>query len=360
MKRDEREVQARLRDLRAPDEADAEERSWEVVRAAYEERTPIRPGRSSRRLIGAIAVGAVALAIGLSPAGAKVGDLVSEVVGIGEPDAKPALRSLPAAGDLLVASPNGVWLAGDDGSRRLLGEYESAAWSPNGVYVAAAAGRKLVALEPDGDVRWTYTAPGLVRDPRWTGTAIDTRIAYRSGDGLRVIAGDGSAESDHLIARRVAPAAPAWRPPGESKLGPGTGVGPYALSYLDAAGHVRTVNADTGERIPTLPDDRARLTDDRSPDGSQSAQLDRAGGRDRLLVGDRVLFSAHGRLTGPTWSPDGRWLLVGWPAADQWLFIDVERPRHVVAFDRISEQFDPGGDGAGRFPRVDGWMLPAP
>ena len=48
---------------------------------------------------------AVALAIGLSPAGARVGELVREmgdVVGIGEQDAKPALRSLPAAGELLV------------------------------------------------------------------------------------------------------------------------------------------------------------------------------------------------------------------------------------------------------------------
>ena len=35
MKRDERELSQRLRDLRAPDEADVEERSWDVVRAAY-------------------------------------------------------------------------------------------------------------------------------------------------------------------------------------------------------------------------------------------------------------------------------------------------------------------------------------
>ncbi len=63
---------------------------------------PGRPDPRSRRLILAVAAGAVALAIGLSPAGAKVGDLVSDVVGIGEPDAKPALRSLPAPGELLV------------------------------------------------------------------------------------------------------------------------------------------------------------------------------------------------------------------------------------------------------------------
>jgi hypothetical protein len=74
----------------------------------------------------------------------------------------------------------------------------------------------------------------------------------------------------------------------------------------------------------------------------------------------RPMFSARGDLTGPTWSPDGRWLLVGWPAADQWLMIEADRPRHVVAFDRISEQFDPGGNGHAAFPRVDGWILPSP
>jgi hypothetical protein len=374
VKRDERELSTRLRELRAPGEAEAEERSWEVVRAAYEERTPMRPNPRSRRLLLAIAAGAVALAIGLSPAGAKVGDLVSEVVGIGEPDAKPALRSLPAAGELLVSSPNGVWLVSGDGSKRLLGDYDDAAWSPNGVYVVAAAGRQLVALEPDGDVRWTYTAPGPVRDPRWTGTAVDTRIAYRSGDDLRVIAGDGSADSDHLIARDVAPVAPAWRPAGESKLDPGTATGPYVLTYVDGGGAVRTVDAGTGERVRTTRLDRLRLSDAESnrsvdraaaPFGSAMAILERAGASSRLFAGvagghRRSLFSARGDLTGPTWSPDGRWLLVGWPAADQWLFIDVEHPRHVVAFDRISEQFDPGGDGEGRFPRVDGWALPGP
>ena len=362
MKRDERELEARLRDLRAPDEAEVEERSWEVVRAAYEERTPVRPDRRTRRLALALAGGAVALAIGLSPAGAKVGDLVSEVVGIGEPDAKPALRSLPAAGDVLVSSPRGLWLVGDDGAKRLLGDYDTAAWSPNGVYVAAAAGRTLVALEPDGDVRWTYTAPGPVRDPRWAGTAIDTRIAYRSGDDLRVIAGDGSADSDHLIARDVAPVAPAWRPAGESKLDPGTATRPYVLSYVDGAGVVRTVDADTGERVRTTTLDGLRLPSPASrhgvhrapaPFGTAVATLERTGASSRLFAGvpgghRRPLFSARGDLTGPTWSPDGRWLLVGWPAADQWLFIDVEHPRDVVAFDRISEQFDPGDDGGAK------------
>lgn len=378
MSRDrDRDLEHRLRELRAPDETAAEERSWEIVRAAFADHKPVRPDPRARRLILAVAAGAVALAIGLSPAGAKVGDLVSDVVGIGEPDAKPALRSLPAAGELLVSSPHGVWLVSGDGSKRLLGNYDGATWSPNGVYVAAGAGRQLVALEPGGDVRWTYTAPGDVRDPRWAGTAIDTRIAYRSGDDLRVIAGDGSGDSDRLIARNVPPLPPAWRPVSDSGLGAGGGLGPFVLTYVDGAGHPRSVDADTGERVPLRPGDHRRLeaepsaspsaeTEDRalSPDGAQIARLDHVGSRDRLIVtkrggGGRVLFAAHGRLVGPTWAPDGRRVLVGWPAADQWLFIDVDHPSDVRSFGHISEQFDPGGDGAGSFPRVEGWALPS-
>jgi hypothetical protein len=102
-----------------------------------------------------------------------------------------------------------------------------------------------------------------------------------------------------------------------------------------------------------------------SPDGERIASLQRIGRRDELVLsrdGGRpgpILFSARGELTGPTWSPDGRRLLVGWPAADQWLFIDADRPGRVLAVDRVSEQFDPGGIGNPEFPRVSGWVLPA-
>jgi WD40-like Beta Propeller Repeat len=99
-----------------------------------------------------------------------------------------------------------------------------------------------------------------------------------------------------------------------------------------------------------------------SPADGSLATLHRAGGRDELSVqgdhGTRVLFAARGSLSGPTWSPDGRWLLLGWPRADQWLFIPAERSGRVIAIDRVSEQFDPGDTGAGAFPRVSGWILP--
>lgn len=365
-----RDLQRGLRALRAPDEAEAETRAWTVVREAYDQRVPVRPAPRVRRLALIAAGGIAALALGLSPAGAKVGDLVSEVVGIGADDTRPALRSLPAPGELLVESEQGPWIVRADGSKRLLGDYGEASWSPSGIYVAAGSGRELLALETDGDVRWTYPAPGIVRDPRWTGDSTDTRIAYRSGSDLRVIAGDGTPESDRLIARDVAAVAAAWRP------APAAGVAsarrPFVLTYVDAAGRPRTVDVERGVAMPTSRSDRRRLAvptdgsaEDRAlaPDGSRVARLEHAGGNDRLIVTDRgggasTLFSARSRLTGPTWSPDGRWLLIGWPAADQWLFIDADRPRHVVAFDRISAQFAPGAGATARFPRVAGWMLP--
>lgn len=365
--RRERELERRLGELPVPGDAEGEERSWDVVRAAYGERAPAPPLARGRRVAVALAVAGLALAVGLSPAGAKVGELVEDVIGFGAGDARPALRSLPTAGELLVESEQGVWVVQEDGSKRLLGDYGEASWSPRGLFVAAADGRQLVAVDPSGEVRWTLSAPAPVADPRWSPSGF--RIAYRSGEDLWVVAGDGTGE--RVVARDVAPVAPAWRPLGEGKLTP-DGSGSHVLSYVEAAKDVRTVDADTGARLATRTEDmdllstpatgaRAGAT---SPDaGSLARIVYRRGGEELVLLREgsarqRVLLSGLGRLTGPSFSPDGRWLLVGLPQADQWLFIPTERPGRLVAFDRISEQFDPGGSGAGRFPRVAGWILP--
>lgn len=366
MSRD-RRLEARLRELNAPGEAEAEARAWPVVREAYSERVPVRPTPRLRRLVLVTAGGAAALAIGLSPAGAKVGDFVQDVVGIGDENAKPALRSLPAAGELLVESAQGAWIVREDGSKRLLGDYGQASWSPHGLFVAVADGHQLVAVDPAGNVRWTVSAPGRVADPRWSPSGF--RIAYRSGDDLRVVGGDGT--SDRLLARNVEPVSPAWRPIGGAKLSP-DGTGSHLLSYATAGPTVRTIDVDTAVRQVATRSDRERVsTPSRgqrigpasSPDGSALATIRPAGRRSELVLrheGGRsqVLFSARGRLLGPAWSPDGRWLLVGWPDADQWLFIRAERPGRIVAFARVREQFDPGGDGRGAFPWVQDWILP--
>jgi hypothetical protein len=360
------ELERRLRELRAPDEAEAEERSLDVVRAAYADHVPLRPSRGTRRIGVAVACGAAALAIGLSPAGAKVGDFVSDVFSPspGEPNAKPELRSLPAPGQLLVESAQGPWVVQEDGSKRLLGNYGYAVWSPHGRFVAATNGHELVALAPDGTVRWTIGAPGRIAQPRWSLCCDEPfpyyRIAYLSGDDLRVVDADGS--DDRLVASRVAPLAPAWRP----------GADGHVLTYLDRFKRTHTVDVDSGATTVAHPGDAdalfAAAVERRaiSPDGSAVASLESSHGRDRLVLEreggseSRLLFAARGHLTGPTWSPDGRWLLVGWPKADQWLFIPVNRHDDPVAIGRISEQFTPGAPDSGAFPRVLGWAPEPP
>jgi hypothetical protein len=232
--------------------------------------------------------------------------------------------------------------------------------------VAVADGPELIAVDPGGQVRWTLTAREPVSDSLWAGDALDTRIAYRSGGDLWVVDGDGT--DARRVAEDVAPAAPLWLlQPGLTKVDPsGQTAFPYGLAYLDHSGKPAVVDPETGGHL-NVHVGRAHERQLRgqavpSPTDGRSAAVERDGDRSLLTVRGngkrRVVFAAAGRITGPTWSPDGRWLLIGWPAADQWLFIDVDRPHHVIPFGRISEQFDPGGEGPARFPSISGWILP--
>ncbi|HSI80702.1 MAG TPA: hypothetical protein VK919_08640 [Solirubrobacterales bacterium] len=366
---DRRELERRLREAPLPDEAGAEERAWQLVRAGYAGRAPM-PRRAPLRGI-AVAAGAavLALAIGLSPAGAKVADFVGDVVGIGATEPEPGIGRLPAPGELLVEAGDGAWIVRADGSRRRLGDYDEAIWSPHGRYVAATDGRQLVAVDPQGDVRWTITAPRVVRAPRWSGTDVDTRIAYRSGDDLWVVAGDGTGA--RRLASRVAPRAPAWRPVPDANLGPSRPL--HVVAYRTSSGRVRAVDADSGTPVPVRPRDRTALPplprgagasgqSVRGPSGGTAVlrRRDRATALVIRLPGGRgrAIGMPPGPLTGPTWSPDGRWLAVGWPEGDQWLLIRAERPRRIVAYSEITRQFHPGEGGGGEFPRISGWILP--
>jgi hypothetical protein len=409
-----RQLRDRLGEIPIDDESGAEERAWRVVGAAYGERYPAAAPRHIRRLVLALAASAVLLGLALTPAGAEVVDAVEEVIGIGEEDAKPALRSLPTSGELLVESEAGPWVVREDGSKRLLGDYGDATWSPRGLFVAAADGRQLVAVDPLGQVRWTVTAAGPVRDPRWSPSGY--RIAYRSGKDLRVVAADGT--DDHLVARDVTPVAPAWRPVLDAKLAASSGTtGSEQLSYVDQGGRPELVDADTGDAVPgglpgslelerrgpiqeigwTPDGDRfvtmsntALVTDGVissgggffayvatggaalldfgvAPDGERLALLERGSRVSKInsVVLSREprmpsgpLFAGSGAIGGLAWSPDGRWLLTGWRSADQWLFLRADQPRRLVAIDEISRQFDPGDGGTASFPSVSGWVLP--
>jgi hypothetical protein len=261
----------------APGEREAGERAWELVRVAYAEREPVAwPRRHARPLIAGALV-AAAVAATLSPPGRSVVRELRKSVGIEH--ARPALFSLPAPGKLLVTSRQGAWLVQSDGSKRLLGSYRDAAFSPFGRFVVATRANELVALDPKGEVRWTLARP-RPRFPVWTGTRTDTRIAYLSAGRLRVVAGDGT--GDHAI-------------------------GPATLRHLR-----RLARGDTRIRVRR--------------------------GQSEVLVRGRIVFRGTGVFDRVVASPDRRWLLVSWPTANQWVFVRLQ-PRKIVGVARITQQF---------------------
>jgi hypothetical protein len=315
----------------APGERKAEARAWEVVRAAYDERAPVTwPRRHVRPLVG-VAVVAALVAAALSPPGRSVVHSLRKAVGLKK--AEPALFSLPTRGDLLVTSRSGLWLVRPDGSKRKLGRYRDATFSPHGLFIAATKANQLVALDPKGEVRWTLARPAP-RFPAWTGTRTDTRIAYVSGGRLRIVAGDGT--GDHGVGP-AAPVAPAWRP------GPGRVLaysdGRHTVVYDAASGSVVRRAAPT-QTIAWSRDGRLLRRD--------VARTRTRGGQSQAVVDGRVVFRGTGVFDQVVPSPDGRWALVTWPTADQWVFVRTEGPRRIVGASRISAQF-------GGFPRVAGW-----
>lgn len=404
--------EARLRELLCevpvPDAEAAERRGRAVVSAAFAERAAGMRAAGNRpslpRLALALAVATLLAALLLSPAGAAVRDWVDDVFTAGVPDAEPTLTDVPGGGRLLVQGLSGPWVVQPDGSRRLLGHYREATWSPRGLYVAVAGDSMLSALEPDGDPRWSLSPGGATADPRWSPSGY--RIAYRAGDSLRVTAADGT--GDRLIDRSVAPSPPAW-----------SALGLPLLAYVKAGGELRIANTE-GRSIakaeaPALPgvsslawapDDSGLLEVGRSdlrirdigldkllaririgpprqlplpkpaavldaafsPNGSRIAVLlarGREGRRSAVLLADpeggptRTLFATPGRLSELAWSPDGSRLLLAWPEADQWLFVPTDGHGRVRAIGRITRQFAPGSETA-PFPSIAGWCCQAP
>jgi hypothetical protein len=299
----------------------AEERAWQVVHAAYEERVPAQRERKVWRPALVLAAAAVVAGAVASPPGQAVLDSIREAVGIER--AQPALFSLPAPGRLLVESADGVWVVQADGSKRRLGDWREASWSPFGRFVVVARANELAAVEPNGDIHWSIARPE-VRFPRWAGDKVDTRIAYLSGTSLRVVAGDGT--DDRMLRRNVAAVAPTWLP-GEG----------FRLAYTDRAGRTAVVDADTGRAV-------------RGAVPAPGASIRRRGASSEVVADGGVVFRGTGEFRDVVRSPDGGWLLVTWPTADQWVFVRTTGQRRIEAVSGITRQF-----GGGSFPRIAGW-----
>jgi hypothetical protein len=340
-----------LKAFRAPGEAAAQARSWAIVAAAFAEREPVaRRRRVPLRAALALAAVAGLAAVAFSPPGHAVLTSVRKAIGVER--AQPALYALPGGGRILA----GGWLVNGDGSTRHLGDYLETSWSPYGRFIAATKQNELLALQPDGTVRWTLARPD-VRFPRWAGSHTDTRVAYLSAGRLHVVAGDGRGDRELGPA---APVAPAWRP--------GT---PFTLAYADVRGRVRVPGrfrtaagprplrlawSSDGARLLVLRrrtldvydlrGRRVRHTAGRFADAAFLPGTHRLAVLSphavQLLGPRRLLFRTTGTLQRLVPSPDGRRLLVTWPEADQWLFVPVARGRRLAAVGNIAEQLGAG------------------
>jgi hypothetical protein len=386
-----------LESVEVPDATAARERAFSAVSAELAAGSVLGPRRARSRR-GRARAAAVAVAVALlgaavaasaTPPGAAVRGFVVRVLGGEAPPAPRAhLGPLPA-GRLLVTSAAGAWIVARDGSRRRLGPYAGAAWSPRGLYAVVWSGAVVRAVAPDGRVAWTLPTPGRVASAAWSPDGF--RVAYRRGGGLGVVAGDGTGA--RMLAARVAPAGPAWRPGA-----------PHTLAWVDARGRLIVRDVDTGalvfswasrfrgaRQVAWSADGRELLVRTRSrlllldlranrlrrvrlpagprvvsaawaPRGRRLAVVLRRAGLGvsavvvasgaRGIARNEPVFQTTGRLGAPAWSPDGRRLLVRWADADEWLLLPAggaRRPaRRIVAIGTVTRRF-------GGAPVVRGW-----
>jgi hypothetical protein len=396
----------RLRAVELPGEEAAATRGRAFVQAAFAERAvhvgAAGPRPRFRPAFAWAAGAAAALGFALFTApGQAVIDTVRDSLGrveVRREAARPALRRLPAAGSLLVESAAGPWVVRSDGSKRLLGPYREATWSPFGRFVAVTKANALLAVEPGGRVHWSLGRPRVSR-PRWSPSGF--RVAYLSGRSVRVVAGDGTGD------RPIGPGVAAeWRPlsagvtavagqkvlAGANVLAVARGDGRVEAVDVDARrtlwsvrpvrGAVRALSwSDDGEllvasahqvavlggfgqvvRRVAQPDGGAVLAAAFAPAGDRIAMVRRRGRVTQVVLASRrgpsrVRFAGSGRLGDVTWSPDGAWLLVPWPSADQFLFLPVPGGGGgpLQAAPGVAREFDPGSNVPRGDPRPAGW-----
>jgi WD40-like Beta Propeller Repeat len=389
------EVRRALETVEVPEAAAARERAWAAVSAELVAGPSERQRRARRARRGQARAAAVAVAVALlglavaasaTPPGAAVRGFVVRVLGREAPPPRAHLGPLPA-GRMLVTSAAGAWIVARDGSRRRLGPYSGAAWSPRGLYAVVWSGAVVRAVAPDGRIAWTLRTPGRVASAAWSPDGF--RVAYRRGLGLGLVAGDGTAPQ--VLASRVAPAGPAWRPGS-----------PHTLAWVDAEGRLVVRDVDTralvfswparfpaarelawssdGRRLLVRTRSRTLLFDLRAnrlrrvrlgsgrrivgaawaPRGGRLAVVVRQAGGElsgvvvarsaRGIARAQPIFQTTGPLGAPAWSPDGRRVLVRWADADQWLLLPAASSPALrpIAIGAVARRF-------GGVPVVRGW-----
>ena len=321
-----------------------------------------------------------------------------------------AWPTIPGGGRLLVQSQAGPWVVRPDGSRRLLGDYGEATWSPHGLFVAAAAGRTLSAVEPDGTPHWSLSAHGAGRRPALVAVAA-YRIAYRAGAGCGSTAADGS--DDRPGRRRGRPGrrrpgrrSAAWRWPTSTRAaaaadrrrrerraarprrrrwpairalewGDATGRDPAGSSRsalrLRPARFGKLERPRSGSAAPAAARCRPahRVRDAALAPRRRHGRRRRADGAaagaaraDSVLVyaaagAPRRLSTVPGRLSrSRLGARAAARLLVAWPGADEWLFLPLRRRRGPRGRPTSPPPSRRASRGAVAFPQRRGLVLP--
>ncbi|HKP21878.1 MAG TPA: hypothetical protein VJT68_10200, partial [Thermoleophilaceae bacterium] len=325
--------------------------------------------RTPLKLALALALLCAGLATALSPAGAWIGDRFERKPA----SPPPSFAPLPPGGPVLAISRSGAYAISGDGSIQGLGRLSQAGWSPRGKHVVGVDGRRLVAVTPTGDVKWTLVEPRRVAHPAWS-TADGFAVAYLEGHALKVVDGRGDPTTNRVLRRGAAPVTPAWRPHSDQVLTYATRRG--AIETLDIqtgralwatrSSPVRSL-AWVGDRLIALSSRSVAVIDRNGrtrrtiglpgvarelvphPSGRRAAVVLRSG---VIEIGLRRAFRRQlfqGNVSGIAWSRDGRHLLLGWRDAGQWLLLGPGG--RVRALHGVSDEL---GE-AGGFPRVAGW-----
>jgi hypothetical protein len=392
----EQELRELLRDAPLGLDPGSEQRAWHAVRSAYQPRPARRTRWTVRRPVVAVATVAlvVVLALGLVTAPRQaVARWLRDAFGLtAAPHATRGLGGLPGGGRLLVETANSSWLVSADGSRRDLGTYTGAAWSPHSLYVVAWRGAELAALNLTGVHQWELTASGVISAARWSPDGY--RIAFLADGVLNVVAADGSGR--HTVSNAAATVPPAWQPRTGSA---------HRLTFVTSAGAIDQIDADTGASLWTVhPPEAARqllwspggqlllvlgahelseytsagrLVSRVRPAGAtiESAAFTSPGnfalvihptaGRpdsvELLSTGRRpepkILYTGLERLSDLDASPNHQWVIAASPSADQWIFIRLRSPARLLASTNISDAFPRlTGTTAKTFPQLAGWQ----
>ncbi len=295
-------------------------------------------------------------------------------------EAAPALFSLPAPGGCSSRPAAARGSRSADGSKRLLGRLPRGVWSPFGRFVARRARERARRARAGRRRALDARAAGRVRSAPGAGP--------RRTRGSHTARGDGCGSSP-----ATAPATGCSRAAPRTSRRPGARAPGTSSTYATRGGEVVTVDTGTGRvlwrrraagpvaalewssdgggcscRAATFAD---VLTRDGRPftgfvpeEGRDPRRRVPAGGprrrvrpRDpwadagRCVDGEPggLVFSGPGRIDELAWSPDGRWLLLGWRAADQWLFVRPgARPSRRPRTSRASS-------APTTFPTLAGW-----